>query len=102
MKNGDTVVVDGSSGHVIINPDAESESAYRKLQREFVHLKDVLAENRDLPAVTADGTALDLLANINSVDDARKALAMGAAGVRNSPMPAAPIAERPCGRRRHY
>ena len=77
VKNGDTVVVDGSSGHVIVNPDAESESAYRKLQREFVHLKDVLAENRDLPAVTADGTALDLLANINSVDDARKALGDG-------------------------
>jgi phosphoenolpyruvate-protein phosphotransferase (PTS system enzyme I) len=81
VKNGDTVVVDGSSGHVIVNPDAEAESAYRKLQREFVHLKDVLAENRDLPAVTADGTSIDLLANINSVDDARAAVAMGAAGV---------------------
>ena len=58
---------------MIVNPDAEAESAYRKLQREFVHLKDVLAENRDLPAVTADGTAIELLANINSVDDARTA-----------------------------
>jgi phosphotransferase system enzyme I (PtsI) len=81
VKNGDTVVVDGSTGHVIVNPDAEAESAYRKLQREFVHLKDVLAENRDLPAVTADGASIDLLANINSVDDARTAGAMGAAGV---------------------
>ncbi|HEY1600693.1 MAG TPA: phosphoenolpyruvate--protein phosphotransferase [Pirellulales bacterium] len=81
VKNGDTLVVDGSTGHVIVNPDAEAESAYRKLQREFVLLKDVLAENRDLPAVTADGTAIDLLANINSVDDARAAGAMGAAGV---------------------
>jgi phosphotransferase system enzyme I (PtsI) len=81
VKNGDTVVVDGSSGHVIVNPDAEAESAYRKLQREFVHLKDVLAVNRDLPAVTADGTAIDLLANINNVDDAKAAAAMGAAGI---------------------
>ncbi|HEY4308499.1 MAG TPA: phosphoenolpyruvate--protein phosphotransferase [Pirellulales bacterium] len=81
VKNGDTVVVDGSSGHVIVNPDAEAESAYRKLQREFIHLKDVLAENRDLPAVTADGTNVELLANVNSVDDARAASAMGAAGI---------------------
>ncbi len=81
VKNGDTIVVDGSSGHVIVNPDAEAESAYRKLQREFVHLKDVLAENRDLPAVTADGVAIDLLANVNNVDDARAAAAMGAAGI---------------------
>ena len=81
VKNGDTLVVDGSTGHVIVNPDAEAESAYRKLQREFVHLKDVLAENRDLPAVTADGTAIDLLANVNSVEDARAAAALGAAGI---------------------
>ena len=81
VKNGDTVVVDGSSGHVIVNPDAEAESAYRKLQREFVHLKDVLAENRDLPAVTVDGHTIELFANINNVDDARTAAAMGATGV---------------------
>ncbi|MBI2825781.1 MAG: phosphoenolpyruvate--protein phosphotransferase [Planctomycetia bacterium] len=81
VKNGDTVVVDGSSGHVIVNPDSETESAYRKLQREFVHLKDVLAENRDLPAVTADGVPIELLANINNVEDARAAAAMGAAGI---------------------
>jgi phosphotransferase system enzyme I (PtsI) len=81
VKNGDTVVVDGSSGHVIVNPDAETESAYRKLQREFVHLKDVLAENRDLPAVTLDRVPIELLANINNVDDARTAAAMGAVGI---------------------
>jgi len=81
VKNGDTLVVDGSSGHVIVNPDAEAESAYRKLQREFVHLKDVLAENRELPSVTADGVSIELLANVNNVDDARAAVAMGAAGI---------------------
>ncbi|HEY2838750.1 MAG TPA: phosphoenolpyruvate--protein phosphotransferase [Pirellulales bacterium] len=81
VKNGDTIVVDGRSGHVIINPDAETESAYRKLQREFIHLKDVLAENRDRPAVTADGQSVELLANINNVEDAKAAAAMGATGV---------------------
>jgi len=81
VKNGDTLVVDGRTGCVIINPDAETESAYRKLQREFIHLKDVLAENRDLPAITADGHPVELLANINSVEDARASAALGATGV---------------------
>lgn len=81
VKNGDTVVVDGRSGHVLVNPDAEAEKAYRKLQREFFDLKDALAENRDQPAVTADGEPIDLLANINNLDDARAAVAMGAKGV---------------------
>lgn len=81
VKNGDTIVVDGRDGHVIVNPDAETESAYRKLQREFFDLKDSLAENRDQPAFTADGQPIELLANINGLDDAHAAVAMGASGV---------------------
>jgi len=81
VKTGDLVVVDGSSGNVVINPEPEVESAYRKLQREFFDLKDTLAENRLQPAVTADGVELDLLANVNNVADTKAALAMGASGV---------------------
>jgi len=81
VRNGDTVVVDGREGVVVVNPDPESEAAYRKLQREFVDLKDHLAENRDMPAVDADGQPLELLANINSVADCQAATAMGASGI---------------------
>ncbi len=79
---------------MLVNPDAETESAYRKLQREFVDLKDQLAENRDQPAVTADGIRLELLANVNSLADAQAAVAMGASGRRpvshRVPVPDAP------------
>ncbi|MBI3837536.1 MAG: phosphoenolpyruvate--protein phosphotransferase [Planctomycetia bacterium] len=81
IKNGDLLVVDGREGHVLINPDPETTSAYLKLQREFFDLKDALAENRDQPAVTADGQSVELLANINSLSDAQAAVAMGASGV---------------------
>jgi len=81
IKTGDTVVVDGREGHVLINPPPETTSAYLKLQREFFDLKDALAENRDHPAHTADGETVNLLANINNVSDARAATAMGASGV---------------------
>jgi phosphotransferase system enzyme I (PtsI) len=81
VKTGDTIVVDGREGHVLVNPDNEQAAAYRKLEREFVHLRDHLAENRDHPALTADGVKLGLLANINGVADAKAAIAMGASGV---------------------
>jgi phosphotransferase system enzyme I (PtsI) len=81
VKTGDRIVVDGRSGHVVINPNSESLSAFRKLEREFFDLKDELAENRDHPAVTADGIELELLANINNVADALAAASMGASGV---------------------
>ncbi len=80
-KTGDTLVVDGRDGHVIVNPEPETLAAYRKLEREFFNLRDQLAHNRDQPAVTADGVQLELLGNINGVSDAQAATAMGASGV---------------------
>lgn len=81
VQTGDRIVVDGRDGHVIVNPDPEIESAYRKLQREFFLLKDQLAANRDQPARSADGETVQLLANINNVADVKAAAAMGATGI---------------------
>jgi phosphotransferase system enzyme I (PtsI) len=80
-SNHDTLIVDGRTGTVFVNPDAEQESAYRKLQREYVDLRGQLAANRDRPTRTADGVELSLLANINGIDDASIAVSMGASGV---------------------
>lgn len=81
VQTGDSIIVDGKGGRVLVNPDAEVRAAYLKLEREFFDFKDHLAENRDQPAATADGSPLELLANINSVTDAEAAKAMGATGV---------------------
>jgi len=37
---------------VLLRPDQEATSAYRKVQREFFNLKDRLVANRDLPALS--------------------------------------------------
>jgi phosphotransferase system enzyme I (PtsI) len=81
IHTGMTLIVDGQAGQVIINPSAETISAYRKLQRDFVDLKQRLAANRDQPAVSADAESVELLANINHAGDAAAAAAMGASGV---------------------
>ncbi|MBL8892706.1 MAG: phosphoenolpyruvate--protein phosphotransferase [Planctomycetaceae bacterium] len=81
VTTGDEVVVDGRDGSVIINPNDETLRAFRKVEREFVDLKDQLAENRDLPAKTLDGVNLHLQGNVNNVADVRAAAAMGATGV---------------------
>jgi len=81
VKTGDRIIIDGREGVVVLAPDPESEAAYRKLQREFVHRQHQLAENRDQPARTADGVELELLANVNGLGDLDQARAVGAAGV---------------------
>lgn len=81
IKTGDKVICDGREGVVLANPEPETEAAYRKLEREYVDLKDRLAENHADPAVTSDGYPIRLLANVNSVGEAAMAKQMGASGV---------------------
>ncbi len=81
VRTGDLVALDGREGHVYLNPGPEVESAYRKLQREYVDLRDRLIENRDLEPVTLDGIHVELLANVNSPADAAMATRVGASGV---------------------
>ena len=81
VESGDLMIVDGRDGMVIVRPDQEATSAYRKVQREFFDLKDRLVANRDLPARSADGTQVELLANINNLADAQAATKVGATGV---------------------
>ena len=81
VRSGDLIVVDGRDGLVLVRPDSETISAYRKMQREFFDLKDQLVLNRDQPAISADGAQVELLANINNVADA-------AGGARRSAPPA--------------
>jgi phosphotransferase system enzyme I (PtsI) len=81
VESGDLMIIDGRDGMVLLRPDQEATSAYRKVQREFFNLKDRLVANRDLPAKSADGTQVELLANINNVTDAQAAQKVGATGV---------------------
>jgi phosphoenolpyruvate-protein phosphotransferase len=78
---GDLVAVDGREGHVYLNPGPEVEAAYRKLQREYVDLRDSLIENRDQEPVTLDGVEVELLANVNGTADAALATRVGASAV---------------------
>jgi phosphoenolpyruvate-protein phosphotransferase len=81
VRTGDLIALDGREGHVYLNPGPEVEAAYRKLQREYVDLRDRLVENADFEAITADGVRLELLANVNGPGDAADAGRVGATGV---------------------
>ena len=81
VNSSDTVIVDGSGGHVFINPGQETLRVYRERQSEFARLKTTLAGESSAPAKTADGETIELLANVNCVADVEEANAVGASGV---------------------
>ena len=77
----DEIIVDGSSGHVYLNPDSSIKKEYVRLEQDYTCRMKELEGLRDLPAVTADGTAITLSANIGLISDVRVANMHGAAGV---------------------
>lgn len=77
----DRMIVDGSSGHVYLNPDKAICNEYERLEKDFASKLKELEHLRDLPAVTTDGTRVFLRANIGLVSDIRVAVANGAEGV---------------------
>ncbi len=81
VHDGDSVIVDGDSGKVIVEPQPEIVQKYRmKLQEELEHWQ-ILQKKRFEPAVTRDGQQVKILANIGSADEAREAMEYGAEGI---------------------
>jgi len=65
LVDGDTVIVDGSTGQVLVNPKRDVIESFEKTKKEFEAYKTILQSEVDLPAVTTDGHEIQLLANVS-------------------------------------
>ena len=78
---GDTIIIDGNRGVVIINPDEEQLTEHREYERKREALEVELAELVNLPAVTQDGHVVSLQANIEFPEEVDDSVARGASGI---------------------
>ena len=81
IRQDDWLVIDGDAGVVIVNPSPIVLEEYRFRQRQSELERARLNRLRHTPAVTLDGQAVELLANIELPADAAGALEAGAVGV---------------------
>ncbi len=81
IEQDDWVIIDGDAGVVIANPSPLVLEQYRARQTAMQKARKKLSKLRKTPAVTRDGTAITLHANIELPDDCPGALEMGAEGV---------------------
>jgi phosphotransferase system enzyme I (PtsI) len=81
VNGGDTVIIDGTHGVVICDPDEATIEQYRQQRQRLVALGQSLRELRRLPAETVDGETVTLLANIEFPHEAAMSLDRGAAGI---------------------
>jgi phosphotransferase system enzyme I (PtsI) len=81
VTNGTRVIVDGDRGRIILDPDDETLESYQQRIKKSQTLSARLAELRDLPAETADGTRIRLTANIEFPHETGSCLERGADGI---------------------
>jgi len=81
IRHGDWLVIDGKHGIVVVAPDDQLLSEYRALQTKATEETRKLQLLKHSRTATADNVAIELLANIESPDDATQAVELGAVGV---------------------
>ena len=81
INDGDVLLVDGSTGEVVVNPDPDDLRRYRERLRDAAREQRELGRLRSKPSRTRDGVDVALWANAESLEDVAKAHALGAAGV---------------------
>ncbi len=81
VSGGNTVIIDGNRGIVIVNPDESTIGQYQEYSREFLELEHKLDAIREKPAITRDGTKITLLGNIEFPEEAEIVLQKGGEGI---------------------
>ena len=81
VVNGDTLVIDGYTGEVIVNPDKKTLAIYRRKARYSEKFFSQLQEEIGWPAETIDGYEISLSANIELPEEIATALEWGAKGI---------------------
>jgi phosphotransferase system enzyme I (PtsI) len=82
VQTGDTIIIDGSTGVVIINPDPDTIFRYRERQEVYRNYHRSLLAFGRLPAVTSDGQrSVRITANIELLDEIDIAIDHGSEGI---------------------
>jgi phosphotransferase system enzyme I (PtsI) len=81
IRENERIIVDGTQGVVIVDPDEQVLAEYQLRQHQFDIGRQKLKRLRDRRAVTLDGIAVELQANIELPADVAEARDNGATGI---------------------
>lgn len=81
VRSGDTVIVDGMSGEVLVRPDVDLIKKYRMLEKQFNRKKEDGKQTIGRKICSEDGRRILIAANIGGIKDIEAAVKNGAEGV---------------------
>ena len=79
--DGENMIIDGSAGVVIINPDETTFREYLKRKQHYDYIEQELAKLRDLPAITTDGHRISLKGNVEFIEEIPSLKGHGGEGI---------------------
>lgn len=80
-ETGDTIIVDGTTGTVIINPSESVIEVYKRRKERYENYGKALFHYRDLPCETTDGRRVRLMGNMEIVEEMDSLMEHGAEGI---------------------
>jgi phosphotransferase system enzyme I (PtsI) len=81
VKNGDLIIVDGSSGHVIIDPDDKTLEFYYGRQASYESYQAEIVRCSHLPAVTIDDHRVIVKGNLELFEEVAAVIDHGGEGI---------------------
>jgi phosphotransferase system enzyme I (PtsI) len=81
VPDGTPMIIDGSTGTVILKPSAETFREYLIKKQHYDYLESELVQFRSLPAITRDNCPMALRSNIDFVGEITAAREQGAEGI---------------------
>jgi len=81
VADGDTIIIDGATGVVIINPGAGEFRDYLQKKQRYEYVERELLKLRDLPAVTQDGHRMRLKGNVEFIEEVASINRHGGEGI---------------------
>ncbi len=79
--SGETLIVDGLCGDVVVNPDDELLGDYREKQEDYIRYRLDVIQYSNLPAETQDGFRFKIKANIEFLEEIPSVISSGAEGI---------------------
>lgn len=81
VEAGDTIIIDGNTGSVVVNPTESTIEDYEAEIKRFKELEDQLLTFTHYPAVTLDNKEFKLCANLDLPEEVESVLEYGGQGV---------------------
>ena len=81
VRPGDPVVIDGTTGDVVWLPSDHERKEAEDRREAWLASEQIRAPVEDAPALTRDGTAIEVRANIEFPEEVEKVVSFGARGV---------------------